>query len=441
MADNRRQQYEFVQPPPEDTICPVCLDVVEDPHLVECCGHHYCHKCVERLRTCPLCRAKGIHAIRDRFFERSHLNVLQVRCCERAHGCPWTGQLSELKNHLTDCQWTEVGCPHQCGVLVQRRMLQEHTRECPKRPYTCEHCQLKATFVEITEQHWPVCGKFPVACPNNCSVGMVERTALPAHLEKCPERKVQCEFSHAGCQWEGVRKELESHLEERWRSHTTLLSNHYLLELHSQQKEIQSLQQKLKQQEERLTTVTQLTTSLSDEVHELRLAQEEEYSSDDDDSSSADACAVRYPSLVSNPYSFQIDRVSHKRSQNHLHHSPAFYLSNPGYRMQITVYLGGCGKGRGSHISVFARILRGDDDNKLKWPFRGRLTVRLVSQRFSDHEDAIVYGPTAGNDCSGRVLGSGVSSPWGIPRFVPHSDLRRYVHADKLTFELPYVAA
>jgi len=49
----------------DDSICPVCLDLLHEPFQVEPCGHIFCEPCLRRLGqknpmncTCPLCRTK-----------------------------------------------------------------------------------------------------------------------------------------------------------------------------------------------------------------------------------------------------------------------------------------------------------------------------------------------------------------------------------------------
>ena len=48
MADYLNQyEWEFVDPPPKLTICPVCSEVLKKPMLTECCGSHFCKACIQ----------------------------------------------------------------------------------------------------------------------------------------------------------------------------------------------------------------------------------------------------------------------------------------------------------------------------------------------------------------------------------------------------------
>lgn len=61
-------------------------------------------------------------------------------------------------------------------------------------------------------------------------------------------------------------------------------------------------------------------------------------------------------------------------------YSPAFYTSASGYKYCIRLYLNGDGTARGTHISIFLVILRGEFDNLLTWPFSFRVSFCLCDQ-------------------------------------------------------------
>jgi len=54
-------------------------------------------------------------------------------------------------------------------------------------------------------------------------------------------------------------------------------------------------------------------------------------------------------------------------------YSPPFYTHPQGYKMCLSVVANGSGDGKGTHVSVFAYLMRGDFDDHLKWPFQGRV--------------------------------------------------------------------
>ena len=66
-------------------------------------------------------------------------------------------------------------------------------------------------------------------------------------------------------------------------------------------------------------------------------------------------------------------------------YSPCFFTSRYGYKMCARIYLNGDGMGRGTHISVFLVVMRGQYDALLRWPFRQKVTFMLMDQDNVEH--------------------------------------------------------
>ena len=66
-------------------------------------------------------------------------------------------------------------------------------------------------------------------------------------------------------------------------------------------------------------------------------------------------------------------------------YSPCFYTSRYGYKMCARIYLNGDDMGRGTHISVFFVVMRGQYDAILRWPFRQKVTFMLLDQDNVEH--------------------------------------------------------
>ena len=43
-----KQDYEFTDVIPEDCLCIICMDVLQEPQLTDCCGQHFCKACLEK---------------------------------------------------------------------------------------------------------------------------------------------------------------------------------------------------------------------------------------------------------------------------------------------------------------------------------------------------------------------------------------------------------
>jgi len=61
-------------------------------------------------------------------------------------------------------------------------------------------------------------------------------------------------------------------------------------------------------------------------------------------------------------------------------YSPPFYTHPQGYKMCLGVDANGCGDGEGTHVSLFAYLMRGEFDDHLKWPFQGHVVIQLCNQ-------------------------------------------------------------
>ena len=66
-------------------------------------------------------------------------------------------------------------------------------------------------------------------------------------------------------------------------------------------------------------------------------------------------------------------------------YSTPFYTSRAGYKMCVRIYLNGDGMGKGTHISLFFVLMRGQYDAILPWPFKQKVTLMLLDQNNREH--------------------------------------------------------
>ena len=66
-------------------------------------------------------------------------------------------------------------------------------------------------------------------------------------------------------------------------------------------------------------------------------------------------------------------------------YSPYLFTSRYGYKLCARLYLNGDGMGRGTHISLFIVVMRGEYDALLRWPFRQKVTFMLLDQDNVEH--------------------------------------------------------
>ena len=149
MSQFSKDELYFVNKLPEqvEIECPVCLDILANPHLVSCCGHNFCEDCIERVKAsngaCPMCKERSFQAMVNK--ERLRIiNGLQVYCTNRRRGCQWKGELKNLSTHLNkgkregECQCEVAMCRYKCREIAQRQHLKHHEdKECLQRPFEC----------------------------------------------------------------------------------------------------------------------------------------------------------------------------------------------------------------------------------------------------------------------------------------------------------------
>ena len=438
----------FVKDPPEilQTECPVCLCVLKEPYLIDCCGISFCKTCIEPIKSdnkpCPLCNVQFTNSMPDKRLQR-RLNELQVYCCHTEAGCEWAGELGSLPQHLnvkpqdegdrlSGCQLVSIGCVF-CGDDIQRKDLKKHEEgKCSERPYICEYCEdYKSTFEDVTTNHWPVCASRPVLCPNECGASP-KLASLDDHIEnECPLRLIACTFEYAGCQERLPHRGMPNHI-------TQSLALHMSLQATSHQQELKKLNGRISELETQLDKATELQNQSAAEIAELcttnqllketldqeiknrvatvgqeiKQAQEqrlkghlgnlrEEIKKAQNETKqeiikhmeSEMAVVHNHVGLV--PFSFTMPDFKQKKSSKSSWYSPSFYTHPRGYKMCLRVEANGLLVGKNSHVSVYLYMMRGEYDESLKWPFRGDITIQLLNQVGGDgHHTGVIMSLT-----------------------------------------------
>lgn len=120
----------YVDPPPENFSCPVCLCPVQRvPYLTECCGKHFCFACISQVKRagkpCPTCMASRLMIFPNKERQRE-INELKVRCPwrEKEPKCEWNGELGYVDQHLLKkhANVTANGSIGQASFLLPNEM-------------------------------------------------------------------------------------------------------------------------------------------------------------------------------------------------------------------------------------------------------------------------------------------------------------------------------
>ncbi|XP_052120968.1 TNF receptor-associated factor 4 isoform X2 [Frankliniella occidentalis] len=312
---------------------------------------------------------------------------LKYTCPERRTRCEFCGQDftgHTLENHAGSCGYEPLYCENKCGLKVQRRHLSPHkSNDCAKRLVGCRYCS-KEFVADTLPTHVTKCGRVPVTCPNHCEAGLLAREDLDGHLkDHCPSLLVPCSFREAGCRFKGLRHSLDKHLDESTKSHLNLMCT----VVNKQQHQITSLKSAL--QRLSLNQTGTLVWKISD-------------------------------------YTLKMSEAKTKEGMELV--SPPFYTSQYGYKLQASVFLNGNGAGEGTHMSVYIKILPGEYDALLRWPFAHSVSFTLfdqssVPEKACNIVESFIPDPTWKN--FQRPSKEPDSLGFGFPRFASHEVLKK----------------
>uniref|UniRef100_A0ABM5F7A8 TNF receptor-associated factor 1 isoform X2 n=1 Tax=Pogona vitticeps TaxID=103695 RepID=A0ABM5F7A8_9SAUR len=121
-------------------------------------------------------------------------------------------------------------------------------------------------------------------------------------------------------------------------------------------------------------------------------------------------------------------------------HSPPFYTSRYGYKLCMRIYLNGEGSSKGSYLSVFLVLLKGDYDALLPWPFAHKMTLTLLDQNDGEHFANTIH-PDPASASFQRPVGE-MNEASGFSRFIPLTKLQspKYAYIKEGTLFLRCVA-
>lgn len=403
--------YVFVSKVPEDWECLVCNLTMKDPVQIVGCGHRMCSICMESLfrRPSPRCPADRQPLSRSKVFAdaacyRKILDLI-VNCSHS--GCPWRGELRFVEKHQTSCHFKVVSCPNSgCEERLTKQDLEEHiSLECSWRTISCKYCGVSIIYNQ-EQKHLEACKQFPVQCTNKCGLWIVARGKLEAHIhDDCPKTEVPCEFKNLGCSAVFPRSDVKLHLASEVEHHLSLA----LRGLEATQHQVRALASLVKDQ--------------SEEIRRLEKMSE------------------KYAPYVWKISNFQAvhERAISGEQESLL--SEAFYLSKNGYKLRIKLLPnGGCADSeqnktiRGNYLSVFIKVIPGEYDSILTWPFDKKIRISLIDQEVNKENRVnatkIVYFQYDSRPCPQTEPENG----YGFGNFIHHNELqtRKYLKNDNI---------
>ena len=441
--------YKFVDgEPPNKYICAICTLVSCDPQQASCCGNVYCKSCLQQLKdigqhfNCPTCR----HDLTNKCFpdRRADLEIksLQVYCtnnkqtAQADNTCSWKGRLKDIDDHLQQCLYQILSCTNGCGENIERKQLQHHLESnCPKRLIKCQYCNEEDIYQVITGEHLKECPQYLVQCTNEGCGQEVVRFQIKPHKRSCPKEIISCEYSTIGCVKRMKREEQEEHNEQSMDEHLQMAVKE-IADLKSvketSETEIADLKRYKETSETEIADLKRCKETSDREITDLKRAKE-----------TSDREIADLKTSLSQHIRF--NEFSNRKVNNITWCSPGFYTSPGGYKMSLCVYANGNGIGKGTHVSCYIRLMSGEYDNILEWPFQGKVTIELLNQlEDKNHcKYTIGFDESTPQECKERVVGKQYGRRWGHLRFIFHFQLgynsslnRRYLIDDTLYFRV-----
>ena len=408
-------EYSFVSKDPaqiEDLKCAICLELVYEPVLTSC-DHFFCQRCVRGHKKCPTCQS-CLKCKRNQRVERK-VKKLKVKCPNSEKGCGWQGDLGDAAQHTgTNCQMEAVLCPRGCKEKIVRGHLKDHATACTQSTYKCPHCWFEDSFTNVTTTHFTSCKDFPLGCPAGCH-SILSRCKMAIHLSDCAEELVPCKYAAIGCDEVLKRKDLQTHLQDK-------------KDYHLERSMDMVMQLSMGQSELSLSLKSMEARGVSHDTSHLPLPFRPWFQN-------TPTCCPCPPWVI------KMEGFLEKKKYNMQWYSDPVYSHFGGYKMCLRVDANGnrIGGGKDTHVSVFAYLMQGDNDDNLKWPFKGTIKVSLLNQL----EDGQHHTKSPWTSFNDRITEQErASGGQGLDQFVSHQDLDyncQYLKDDTLFFRVDYI--
>ncbi|XP_061854212.1 TNF receptor-associated factor 3 isoform X4 [Colius striatus] len=410
---------KFVNAVEDKYKCEKCHLILCNPKQTEC-GHRFCETCMNALlsSSSPKCTACQESIVKDKVFKdnccRRELLALQIYCRNENKGCKEQLSLGQLLMHLkTDCHFEELPCPRaDCKEKILRKDLPDHVEKtCKYRETTCKYCKSQVPMIMLQKHEDTDCPCVMVSCPHKCSVKTLMRSerVIDSQAEKLKE----------------LDKEIRP-FRQNWEEADSMKSS--VESLQNRVTELESVD-KTAGQGARNTSLLETQLSRHDQmlsVHDIRLADMD----------------LRFQVLETASYNgvliWKIRDYKRRKQEAVMGktlslYSQPFYTGYFGYKMCARVYLNGDGMGKGTHLSLFFVIMRGEYDALLPWPFKQKVTLMLMDQGPSRRHLGDAFKPDPNSSSFKKPTGE-MNIASGCPVFVAQTVLENgtYIKDDTI---------
>ena len=407
--------------------------------------------CGYRSTECPYKEFGCNDMILDQDFDQHTRNECQYRP-EQCGYCNQHIPVALLQPHIeNNCPNVQISCPNKCGeVAVFRRDMPAHLDRCPAMPSHCTFRSLGCKFTGSPDelkrhesmkaiQHQELQQKYIERLETMMAVEHKELEDLRTHAKKQEETIKTIRRTMA------QQSEKIIDLEEK----VSACANKEAVA--QQGRDLRAVQDAQGKAERRLVSIErerseqqrQGTGHLSEEIRQQIIRHDKQVSIHD---MRLREMEMRFQCLETTSYEgmliWKIREYSRRKHEAVLGktlslYSQPFYTSRYGYKMCARVYLNGDGIGKGSHMSLFFVLMKGDYDPLLPWPFKSKVVFTLLDQETGrkNMQDTFRPDPTSS---SFRKPSGEMNVATGCPLFVAHSvvESRPYLVDDTIYIKI-----
>nr|XP_034967160.1 TNF receptor-associated factor 5 isoform X2 [Zootoca vivipara]XP_034967161.1 TNF receptor-associated factor 5 isoform X2 [Zootoca vivipara]XP_034967162.1 TNF receptor-associated factor 5 isoform X2 [Zootoca vivipara]XP_034967163.1 TNF receptor-associated factor 5 isoform X2 [Zootoca vivipara]XP_034967164.1 TNF receptor-associated factor 5 isoform X2 [Zootoca vivipara] len=464
--------------------CPVDKEIIK---LHEVFKDNCCKREVLNLqvfcRNSPACNAKTSLGRYQDHLQQCLFESVQCTnegCCEKMIR-------KDLQEHLgLQCSYRKELCQY-CKECVTSIDLKTHERtDCPDYPLICPHGCPQIILTKEVDEHAVICPEVKIDCPYKkygCST-KIKRGKLSEH-ENMYLREHMLQILDKNSKLEDQISDLYNNLEHKERKiqqladtvkkcerdfrqftqlygkNSNLLASTQTLAIHIDKSacletQVRQLVQMANQQQSKfslrplLETIDNIKQKVAFlESYEQRLVVLEDLSNQHDvhlgiHRAQLNKNEERFKLLEGTSYNgkliWKIVDYKMKKKEAMEGHCPSvvsqpFYTSRCGYRLSARAYLNGDGSGKGTHVSLYFVVMRGEFDSLLPWPFKQKVTLMLLDQSGKKHHITETFKADPHSSSFKRPEGE-MNVASGCPRFVAHTVLENakntYIRDDTL---------
>ncbi|XP_029449127.1 TNF receptor-associated factor 5 isoform X2 [Rhinatrema bivittatum] len=480
-------EYTFVEKLEERYKCAECNLVLHNPHQTGC-GHRFCQNCIMTLGgvpdvpTCPIdneiinlheehlkqclfetveCSNDGCHDIMLRKDLKDHLHH---QCKFREEMCQYCKQRIvsiNLKNHEKNyCPGYPVPCPNHCSQILPRDEVEDHISsvcteaelECPFKDYGClvkdkrekvqehENTSLRSHMLLVLDRNTRLEEQISDLY-RNLELKENKIQQLADTVKKCEKefRELMQLFSTNGSVLPSTQT-LASQIDEATRLEKQVIQLIQMVNQEQNRHDVRPLMEMMENTKQKIALMETYDHRLvglecQSNTHDVHINSHKAQLNSNDERFKLLEGACYNGKLIWKITDYKKKKREATEGRIVSIFSQPFYTSRCGYRLCARAYVNGDGSGKGTHLSLYFVVMKGEFDSLLQWPFKQKVTLTLLDQ--SGKRNHIVEGFRADPNSSSFKRPDGeMNIASGCPRFVSHAALENarntYIKDDTL---------